>query len=142
MSKSVVFFSASIPLALWPFVTIAQPRFKKGRKKSSAPKKSTWKPFPASGVSILWERNWECPWQVLPWVSLHSELLPKPEFHWGKAPAPPAEGQFPNCQAGWFVPEVIPSNARSGDSHSPLLHHGKGNSRSTVEVPAGCKTIQ
>lgn len=72
---------------------------------------------------------------VSPWGSSCSG------FSWGTIPKVPVRLQFLSLHAAVWAQEMIPSIPRN-DLHSPVLHHEKGNSRSTVQVPAECKAIQ
>lgn len=84
----------SIPLALWPFVTIAQQRFWKGRENLQLQEANMgtipcleWGTFRCVFHSLCWEDDVEngrrqsptrpskFPWQVFPWMSLYSRIF-------------------------------------------------------------------
>lgn len=111
----------SIPLALWPFITIAQQRFRKGRKNLQLQRGHCGN-HSLPGMSHLqvsvtfsvlgkgcgeWEESHSsclgrCSWQVFPWILCIPELFPDQVFHHGAAPAQAsAEKHFPNCPGGF-----------------------------------------
>lgn len=111
----------SIPLALWPFITIAQQRFRKGRKNLQLPR-SHHGNHSLLGMSLLqvcvtfsvlgkrsgeWEESLQSPsaaWEgvlgrsFLGCLRIPGEFFPNQGFHRGGAPAQDsAEKYFPNA---------------------------------------------